>query len=83
MCLPVPIFPVSGVNRNLTILRRSKAEQSRWGCDAAEKAMSSGTVSSVVIQFALAIGGWGAIRRIILHQLLHGLLDLRLASVEI
>jgi len=67
---------------NLAILRRSKAEQSRWGRDAAEKAMSSGAVSSEVIQCVLAVGGWGAFRRIILQQLLHGLLDLRLASVE-
>ena len=37
---------------------------------------------SVLIQFALAIGAWG-VRRIILQQLLDGLLDLLLTSLEI
>ena len=48
------------------------------GRDAAEKAMST---VPVVVQFALATGGWGGVvRRIILQQLLYRLLDLRLTA---
>ena len=38
---------------------------------------------SLVIQFALAIGAWGGVRRIILQQLLRELLDILLTSFEI
>ena len=36
----------------------------------------------LVIQFALAIGAWG-VRRIILQELLHEVLDLLLTSFEV
>ncbi len=65
---------------NLAIMRRSMVEHSRR--DAAQKAMST---VPMVIQFTLATGGWGgwgAVRRITLQQLLRRLLELRLTSVE-
>jgi len=50
------------------------------GRDVAEKAMSA---APVVVQFALATGGWDCeVRRIILQQLLCRLLDLRLTVTE-
>ncbi len=52
-----------GSDRGLAIMRRSMVEQS--GRDVAEKAMRT---APVVVQRALATGGWdGAVRRIILQ----------------